>query len=264
MAAHALRGAGRDPAFLIGGELRSAGTNAAWGAGDWAVIEADESDRSFLELAREVAVVTNIELDHHSTYASLAELERAFAEFAAPAELRVVGPGGRAAAGEALRVRHRRAATCGAGPRAAPRRLALRRSSGARVELRVPGRHNVLNALAALAACRAAGVRARRGARPALADFTGAGRRFEEHGRTAGGRARLRRLRPPPDRGARHAGGRAHARRRAGAWSPASSRTSTRARERSRASSGARWRSPTWWWCSTSTRRASAPRTSPA
>src|SRR5918992_4111835 len=88
MAAHVLRETGRDPGFLIGGELRSAGTNAAWGEGDWAVIEADESDRSFLKLDREVAVVTNIELDHHASYASLGELEEAFAQFAAPAELR--------------------------------------------------------------------------------------------------------------------------------------------------------------------------------
>ena len=51
MAALALLEAGREPAFLIGGELRAAGTNAAWGAGEWAVIEADESDRSFLKLA---------------------------------------------------------------------------------------------------------------------------------------------------------------------------------------------------------------------
>ena len=73
--------AGRDPAYLIGGELRSTGTNAAWGEGEWIVVEADESDRSFLELARDVAVVTNVELDHHHTYRSLAELEAAFAEF---------------------------------------------------------------------------------------------------------------------------------------------------------------------------------------
>src|SRR5215207_1561386 len=92
MAALALIESGREPAFLIGGELRAAGTNAAWGGGDWAVIEADESDRSFLKLAREVAVVTNIELDHHSTYAGLSELEDAFAEFAAPARVRVLGP----------------------------------------------------------------------------------------------------------------------------------------------------------------------------
>src|SRR5215212_2397751 len=84
MIALALLETGRDPAFLIGGELRAAGTNAAWGAGEWAVIEADESDRSFLKLRRDVAVVTNIELDHHATYGSLSELEDAFAEFTRP------------------------------------------------------------------------------------------------------------------------------------------------------------------------------------
>ena len=51
MTAHVLSACGRDPAFLVGGELRSAQTNAAWGAGDWIVVEADESDRSFLELS---------------------------------------------------------------------------------------------------------------------------------------------------------------------------------------------------------------------
>ena len=60
MAAHVLRECGREPGFLIGGELRSAGTNAGWGAGEWVVVEADESDRSFLKLAREVAVVTSL------------------------------------------------------------------------------------------------------------------------------------------------------------------------------------------------------------
>ena len=74
MAAHVLVEAGRDPAYLIGGEVRSTGTNAAWGAGEWLVVEADESDRSFLKLSPEVAVVTNIELDHHATFATLGEL----------------------------------------------------------------------------------------------------------------------------------------------------------------------------------------------
>jgi UDP-N-acetylmuramate--alanine ligase len=184
MTAHALRACGRDPPFLIGGELRSAGVNAGWGQGDWAVIEADESDRSFLKLAREVAVVTNIELDHHSTYANLRELEEAFAEFAAPARLLVLGPGVELP-GEGISF----------GLDAAdlhPARLELTPGGsrfeveGARVELRVPGRHNVLNALAALACCRAAGVEPAEAA-PALASFTGAGRRFEEHGRTAAG-----------------------------------------------------------------------------
>ena len=85
MAAHVLLETGRDPAYLIGGELRAAGANAAWGGGEWVVVEADESDRSFLKLAREVAVVTNVELDHHATYGSLGELEEAFEEFVAPA-----------------------------------------------------------------------------------------------------------------------------------------------------------------------------------
>ena len=70
MVAHVLRATGRDPAFLIGGELRATGTNAHWGDGEWVVVEADESDRSFLKLRRDVAVVTNIELDHHATYRS--------------------------------------------------------------------------------------------------------------------------------------------------------------------------------------------------
>ena len=179
MAAHALRGAGRDPAFLIGGELRSAGTNAAWGTGDWAVIEADESDRSFLKLNRDVAVVTNIELDHHSTYASLAELEQAFAEFAEPADLRVLGPDVDLP-GEAVRIEldDDRVELLPGGSRF--------EADGVPVELSVPGRHNVLNALAAMAACRAAGVELPEAA-AALADFSGAGRRFEPHGTTPGG-----------------------------------------------------------------------------
>ncbi len=100
MAVHALVATGRDPAFLVGGELRSEGTNAAWGQGDWIVVEADESDRSFLELSRDVAVVTNVELDHHHTYRSLSELQEAFAAFAAPAGVRIAGPG-RGAGGRA-------------------------------------------------------------------------------------------------------------------------------------------------------------------
>src|SRR4051794_19131252 len=185
MAAHALRGAGRDPAFLIGGELRSAATNAGWGAGEWAVIEADESDRSFLELARDVAVITNIELDHHATYASLRELEEAMEEFARPAELRVIGPEVELP-GELLRV--------GIGPGQGLRAEAMEllplgsrfSVQGTAVELPVPGRHNVLNALAALAACRAAGLDLPDAA-AALADFDGAGRRFESHGRSPAG-----------------------------------------------------------------------------
>ena len=179
MVAHVLRGAGRDPAFLIGGELRSAETNAAWGAGEWGVIEADESDRSFLKLGREVAVITNIELDHHATYVGLGELEEAFAEFAEPAELCVVGPEVELA-GDVVRV------GIGEGDlRAEALELLPGRSrftvEGTAVDLPVPGRHNVLNALAALAACRAAGVELPEAA-AALVDFSGAGRRLEALG----------------------------------------------------------------------------------
>ena len=186
MAAHALRATGRAPAFLIGGELRGAGVNAAWDEGEWAVIEADESDRSFLKLAREVAVVTNIELDHHSTYRGLGELEAAFAEFLAPAAVRVVGAGV-PVGGDGVAV------TFGVGEGTLrAERVDLQRGGsrfsveGTPVALRLPGRHNVLNALAALAACRAAGLEPAE-AGPALADFTGARRRFEAHGRTRAG-----------------------------------------------------------------------------
>src|SRR5947209_13015330 len=85
MAAHVLLGAGLDPGYLIGGELRTTGTNAAWGSGEWLVVEADESDRSMLALHVDVAVLTNVELDHHATFASLEELREAFRAFLAGA-----------------------------------------------------------------------------------------------------------------------------------------------------------------------------------
>jgi UDP-N-acetylmuramate--alanine ligase len=184
MAAHALRGAGRDPAFLIGGELRSAQSNAAWGAGEWAVIEADESDRSFLKLARDVAVITNIELDHHATYASLRELEEAFAAFAEPAELRVLGPDVELP-GDAIEVGIDEGDLRAEHVELLPGRSRFQ-VEGVPVELPVPGRHNVLNALAALAACRAAGLELAEAA-TALADFSGAGRRMEALGRSQAG-----------------------------------------------------------------------------
>ena len=200
MVAHVLRATGRDPAFAIGGELRSAGSNAGWGEGEWIVAEADESDRSFLELSRDVAVVTNVELDHHATYASLGDLVATFAEFAAPAATRIAWEGGGAdPAGSGVRElvaglgRSGGATTYGldAGDLRAEdvelRPLGARFSvDGVAVELEVPGEHNVLNALAALAACRAAGVPLVEAA-PALAGFDGTGRRFEGRGVTAAG-----------------------------------------------------------------------------
>jgi UDP-N-acetylmuramate--alanine ligase len=183
MIAHALGACGRDPAFLIGGELRSRGTNAAWGEGEWIVVEADESDRSFLELEREVAIVTNVELDHHHTYASLADLRAAFAEFVGPARVRIAGPGSgiEDAVDYGLGHGDLSAEDLELLPLGARFRV-----EGVEVELGVPGRHNVANALAALAACREAGVELAEAA-PALAGYTGTGRRFEGHGDTASG-----------------------------------------------------------------------------
>jgi UDP-N-acetylmuramate--alanine ligase len=150
------------------------------------VVEADESDRSFLKLAREVAVVTNIELDHHATYRSLGELEEAFDEFATPAEVRVVGPDVELpGALDAVRFGIGEGDLHAEGLELLPlgSRFAV---DAAEVELEVPGAHNVLNALAALAACRPAGVEPAQAA-AALRSFGGAGRRFEDHGTTPSG-----------------------------------------------------------------------------
>ncbi len=188
MAAHVLMRCGRDPAYVIGGELRSTGTNAAWGEGEWIVAETDESDRSFLKLSPEVGVITNVELDHHATYRSTIELEDAFRRFAAQADARIaweqVPPDVTAAEHttsygiEAGDLRADGVALGGFGSRFTV--------EGVAVELPLPGRHNVLNALAALAACRAAGLPLVE-AGPKLADFSGAGRRFESRGTTPSG-----------------------------------------------------------------------------
>jgi len=181
MVAHALIGCGMDPAYLIGGELRSTGSNAGWGAGEWLVAEADESDRSMLRLRRDIAVVMNVELDHHATYGSHVELEHAFREFLAPAANAVVwnrpallalrdGPV------VAFDVEE---------PRLDPGGSRVR-WRGIDVRLPVPGLHNALDAVAALEACRLAGADPARAA-AALADFPGAGRRFERLGATARG-----------------------------------------------------------------------------
>ena len=161
MAAHVLVEAGQDPCYLIGGEVRSTGTNAAWGAGEWLIVEADESDRSFLKLSPEVAVVTNVELDHHTTFATLGELQDAFDRFTDGA--RVVIENVEPPAAELLPMGSRFSAL------------------GTEFELSVPGRHNAQNALAAALACREAGVDPADSAR-ALRSFAGAGRRFEPHG----------------------------------------------------------------------------------
>jgi UDP-N-acetylmuramate--alanine ligase len=139
-----------DPAWLIGGEVPQLGSNARAGAG-WLVVEGDESDRTIASLRPEIAVLTNVELDHHTTFASRAELEALFGAWldAAPHAVR----GGELAEFEG--------------------RLAL------------PGTHNRRNAACALAALELAGVR-RRDAEPVLAEFSGASRRLERRGEAAG------------------------------------------------------------------------------
>ncbi|HSC02770.1 MAG TPA: Mur ligase domain-containing protein, partial [Solirubrobacteraceae bacterium] len=81
MLVHILGACGLDPAYVVGGELRSTGANAGWGEGDWIVVEADESDRSLLALQPDIAVLTNAELDHHATYSSRLDLEATLREF---------------------------------------------------------------------------------------------------------------------------------------------------------------------------------------
>jgi UDP-N-acetylmuramate--alanine ligase len=181
MAVHALIGAGADPAYLVGGEVRSTESNAGWGAGEWLIVEADESDRSMLGLHPAVALVTNVELDHHATYASRLDLERAFAEFLALAPRRIVWD-----RPELLRL-------AGDGAEMFDVREPELRPDGVRfqwrgyqVALAVPGAHNAVNAAAALEVCRATGADVER-AIAALADFQGAARRFEPLGTTASG-----------------------------------------------------------------------------
>jgi UDP-N-acetylmuramate--alanine ligase len=170
MLAHALREANAAPAFLLGGELPGAGpdgepANAGWDGGEWIVAEADESDASFLRLRPEVAVVTNVELDHHSQWGSRAELFEAFGRFVEPADGVAVpiGPALDRLAGTQRAVRFDE------------------RRPGPQLELTIPGRHNVLNARAALAAIELAGLDVDAAA-SALAGFPGMLRRLERKG----------------------------------------------------------------------------------
>jgi UDP-N-acetylmuramate--alanine ligase len=194
MVVHALRGCGMDPSYLVGGQVRSTGSNAGWGTGEWLVVEADESDRSLLKLTPRIAVLTNAELDHHATYSSQRDVDETFAAFLAMAHDVVLGdePGlerfATAAGAESARAE-------GDPPRteiARPEHVALEAGGsrfdfqGVPVVLTIPGAHNARNAATALAACRLAGAPLDAAA-AALADFTGAGRRFERVGTTPAG-----------------------------------------------------------------------------
>ena len=183
MVTHILRETGMDPAYMIGGELRSSGHNAEWGDGEWMVIEADESDRSLLNFHPEIAVLTNAELDHHVTYSSRLDLNATFAEFMGRASTAIVWDrrellelaGG---AGEILAYDARDPQTSPAGT--------VLDWRGHRVQLAVPGRHYAVNAAGALTAATRAGADPS-AAVAALASFAGAKRRMEPLGSTRAG-----------------------------------------------------------------------------
>jgi len=150
MIAFALRATGRDPSWIVGGEVPQLGANAGAGEG-WLVVEGDESDRSVFALRPRVAVVTNVDLDHHSEFGSRAEVEGLFERWLAEVPEVV-------------------------------RSWELEPLDG---ELAVPGEHNRRNAAAAAAVLELAGV-PRAEAVAALTSFEGVGRRFELVGNAGG------------------------------------------------------------------------------
>jgi UDP-N-acetylmuramate--alanine ligase len=152
MVAFALRELGRDPAFVLGAEVPQLGGNAGTGEG-WLVVEGDESDRTIELLRPEIGVVTNVELDHHVTFASEAELEELFARWLAEVPSPVRGWELEPLPPEALS--------------------------------HLPGEHNRRNGAAALAALELAGEEPPSALR-ALREFRGAGRRFELVGEARG------------------------------------------------------------------------------
>ncbi|MEP7117467.1 MAG: UDP-N-acetylmuramate--L-alanine ligase, partial [Acidobacteriota bacterium] len=194
-----------DPTAVIGGRLRAFGSNARLGRGHYMVAEADESDRSFLKLSPTVAVITNLDREHMEAYGGFDDLQQAFIDFAnkVPFYGAVIACADDAELRRILPRMTRRATTYGidapdADITAVNLTLAgfgstcsvTRRSSRARdaevttlgrLHLQVPGRHSVLNALAAVAAGLELGAPFAAIA-AALADFQGAERRFERRG----------------------------------------------------------------------------------
>ena len=197
LVASVLAEAGLDPTFVIGGRLIAAGSNARLGAGEFIVVEADESDASFLHLQPMIAVVTNIDADHMGTYSHDFEaLKGAFAQVLQ--NLPFYG-----AAILCLDDAHVRSilprvtkpvVTYGTHAQAAVRAEAIRHDGGRmrftarreaaaplEVVLNLPGRHNVLNALAAIAVAGELGIKDS-AILTALAEFHGVGRRFQRYG----------------------------------------------------------------------------------
>jgi UDP-N-acetylmuramate--alanine ligase len=192
-----LRAAGWHPSFVIGGELNEVGTNASWDRGSWLVVEADESDGTFLELPAVAAIVTSVEPDHLEHYGDFAALARAFEAFVG-AVPEVVALGADDPRAAALAGRARRSCTYGfaeaAQYRIADYRAArvgsvftLLRGGDALGELAlpVPGRHNAANAAGAVALALELGAPFSAAA-TALAAFGGVARRFQFRGERGG------------------------------------------------------------------------------
>ena len=187
--------AGLRPSFLIGGDVNEIGTNAVWDSGEWLVLEADESDGTFLHLAPEIAVVTNVEPDHLDYYGDFDHVVAAFDRFVTS------GSGGAVVGADdevAARLGARRGADLvGSGPEANYRIEDLETGDGVsfalrvdgvvlgRVALPVTGANIARNAAVAVATALRIGV-AFDAAQRALARFAGVARRFESRGESNG------------------------------------------------------------------------------
>ena len=201
LVASVLAAGGLDPTFVIGGRLNSAGANAGLGQGEFIVVEADESDASFLNLSPVMAIITNIDADHMDTYGhDVARLKSAFVEFTQrlPFYGSAIVCSDDANVREILPFVSRPVTTYGTNSEAHVRAFNVRpigtrmqfdvarqTREGAlptlEVELNLPGLHNVLNALAAIAVATELGV-ADAAIVSALARFGGVGRRFTQVG----------------------------------------------------------------------------------
>jgi len=207
MVATLLDGAGLDPTVINGGIINAYGTNARLGEGDWMVVEADESDGSFTKLPATIAVVTNIDPEHMEFYGSEEALHRAFEVFVEnipfygfavlcidhPAVQNLIG-----------RIEDRRIITYGVSPQADYRAGNIRVENGGlafeievtdrsgevaallqNLHLPMLGRHNAMNAVAAIAVAREMGLK-EKNIRKALAGFGGVKRRFTHTGEAGG------------------------------------------------------------------------------
>lgn len=192
-----LQAAGADPSFAIGGTLHDAGTSAHHGSGTHFVAEADESDASFLVYRPDVALVTNVELDHHDRWGSLQELVEAFAAFLeqrTDGGLAVINIDDRRARDLVARARPPvrtvgeaadadvRITDVEAAPEGSTFRVHADGEDLGELFVRLPGRHNVANAAMAVAAARAVGADPE-AIRTGLAAYRGTQRRFQRVGR---------------------------------------------------------------------------------